>query len=34
MKNSLAKRLYHSFVCRWYHTKTFLGVDIGALVFN
>lgn len=25
MKNSLAKRLYHSFVCRWYHVKTFRG---------
>ena len=25
MKNSLTKRIYHSFVCKWYKMKTFRG---------
>ncbi len=28
MKNSLTKRIYHSFVCKWYKMKTFRGVDL------
>ena len=29
MKNSLTKRIYHSFVCKWYKMKTVRGgVDL------
>ncbi len=34
MKNSLTKRIYHSFVCKWYKMKTFRGGDLDPLLLH